>query len=79
MVARVNILGSGSDYTAFMHVLGVPAIDIRYTYEEVKHTTVNAHILCDDCERIIDIFLDWPSYIIFSSPWLAGHFQFDTR
>lgn len=43
LVARVNILGSGSDYTAFMHVLGVPAIDIRYTYEEVKHTTVDVH------------------------------------
>lgn len=32
---RVGILGSGSDYTAFMHVLGVPSIDIRYTYQEV--------------------------------------------
>ena len=29
------MLGSGSDYTAFIHYLGVPSIDIRYTYEEV--------------------------------------------
>jgi hypothetical protein len=78
MVARVSILGSGSDFTAFMHVLGVPAIDIRYTYEEVKHTTVNVHILCDDCERIIDIFRLAQLHNLFF-PLVAGHFQFDTR
>lgn len=32
---RVTSLGSGSDYTAFMHYLGIPSVDIRYTYEEV--------------------------------------------
>ncbi|XP_046454638.1 glutamate carboxypeptidase 2-like [Daphnia pulex] len=51
---KVNILGSGSDYTAFMHVLGVPAIDIRYTYEEdigsypLYHTLYETHHLLAD-------------------------------
>lgn len=48
---RVGILGSGSDYTAFMHVLGVPSIDIRYTYQEeigsypLYHTLYETHHL----------------------------------
>ncbi len=31
---KVNILGSGNDYTAFMHIFGVPFIDTWYTYQE---------------------------------------------
>ena len=31
---RVGTLGSGSDYTAFIHCFGIPALDMRYTYKE---------------------------------------------
>ena len=29
------MMGSGSDHTVFIHNLGVPAIGMTYTYEEV--------------------------------------------
>ncbi|XP_057377944.1 N-acetylated-alpha-linked acidic dipeptidase 2-like [Daphnia carinata] len=51
---RVNILGSGSDYTAFMHILGIPSIDICYNYEEnigsypLYHTLYETHHLVAD-------------------------------
>jgi ribosomal protein L27 len=35
-VYRVGNLGSGSDYTVFSHVLGVPSVDLYYDYQEVN-------------------------------------------
>lgn len=35
-VSRVDIAGSGSDYRGFMHNLGVPVLDICYTYDPVS-------------------------------------------
>ena len=32
---KIGALGSGSDYTAFMHTYGIPSLDVRYTYQEV--------------------------------------------
>ncbi len=32
---RINILGSGSDFASFMYVVGVPSLDMRYTFQEV--------------------------------------------
>lgn len=31
----IGNLGSGSDYTVFSHVLGVPCVDLYYDYQEV--------------------------------------------
>lgn len=47
----LNMLGSGSDYTAFMHYVGIPSVDIRYTYQEdigsypLYHTLYETHYL----------------------------------
>ncbi len=31
----VSTLGSGSDHTAFMHIAGIPKVDITYIHDEV--------------------------------------------
>lgn len=31
----IGNLGSGSDYTVFSHILGVPSVDMYYNYQEV--------------------------------------------
>lgn len=36
LVKRVGILGSGSDFTPFMHNLGVPSMHFLYMYREVR-------------------------------------------
>jgi len=36
---RYKTLGSGSDYTTFQHVFGIPSMDLRYTYDEVAFST----------------------------------------
>ena len=32
----VNMLSSGSDYTGFYSMFGIPGVDIRYEYDKVK-------------------------------------------
>jgi hypothetical protein len=55
---KVNILGSGNDYTAFMHIFGVPFIDIRYSYQEdigfysLYHTLYEKHYFLTDTMNI---------------------------
>ena len=36
-IPKLGNLGSGSDYTVFAHVLGVPSIDLWYSYQEVSN------------------------------------------
>ncbi|KAM4662502.1 putative N-acetylated-alpha-linked acidic dipeptidase [Discoglossus pictus] len=33
-VPRVGELGSGSDYSPFLQIAGIPAVDVRYTYDQ---------------------------------------------
>ncbi|XP_042894430.1 putative N-acetylated-alpha-linked acidic dipeptidase isoform X2 [Penaeus japonicus] len=51
---RVDLVGSGSDYRSFMHNLGVPVLDICYTYdpkvnvEPLYHTLYETFALVDE-------------------------------
>lgn len=54
LLNRIHNLGSGSDYTVFSHVLGIPSIDLYYDYKEVIAPIFNVLILnrnrCAFCE-----------------------------
>ena len=43
---NVANLGSGSDFTVFAHVLGIPSIDLWYSYKEVSSTICKRLLLC---------------------------------
>ena len=53
---RTYMLGAGSDFTPFYSTLGIPAIDFRYTFNEVRVVYQNLQISLHYAEKIFDEF-----------------------
>ena len=41
---RISSMGSGSDYAPFIQRVGLPCIDVRYTYDSVSILTAYEHL-----------------------------------
>ncbi|XP_047497412.1 N-acetylated-alpha-linked acidic dipeptidase 2-like isoform X1 [Penaeus chinensis] len=53
---RVGIAGSGSDYRAFMHNLGVPVLDICYTYDPKVNVEPLYHTLYETFALVGELY-----------------------
>ncbi|KAK4016643.1 hypothetical protein OUZ56_031605 [Daphnia magna] len=52
---RIGNLGSGSDYTVFSHVLGVPSIDVYYDYQEKAGSYPLYHTLYETYHTVANL------------------------
>lgn len=57
-MCRVGIIGSGSDYRAFMHNLGVPVLDICYTYDPVSPWCCSHCLIADKANAALIVIMD---------------------
>ncbi|ROT78135.1 hypothetical protein C7M84_003149 [Penaeus vannamei] len=53
---RVKNVGSGSDYKSFLHNLGVPALDIRYTHEPEMYAEFLYHTLYETFALVDELY-----------------------
>ncbi|XP_046440416.1 glutamate carboxypeptidase 2-like [Daphnia pulex] len=52
---RIGNLGSGSDYTVFSHVLGVPCVDLYYDYQEKAGSYPLYHTLYETYHAVANL------------------------